>query len=225
MDYDDVVKELERRARPEALEGMARYGIGTENALGVRVPDLRKLARRIGTDHAIARKLWASGVHDARILATMVEDPARVTEAQMERWVRRFNSWDLCDQCCMNLFAKTSFAWGKAFEWSERDDEFVKRAAFALMAVLAVHDKDATNSQFATLFPVIEREATDERNYVRKAVNWALRGIGKRNRSLNRGAVAAAKRIAKIDSKAARWIAADALRELTGEGVQARLRK
>ncbi len=225
MDYDDIVKELERRARPEALEGMARYGISTENALGVRVPDLRKLATRIGTDHAIARKLWASGIHDARILATMVEDPARVTEAQMERWAKRVGSWDLCDQCCMNLFAKTAFAWDKAFEWSERDEEFVKRAAFALMAVLAVHDKDATNKQFATLFPVIEREATDERNYVRKAVNWALRGIGKRNRSLNRRAVAAAKRIAKIDSKAARWIAADALRELTGEGVQARLRK
>ncbi len=225
MDYDDIVKELERRARPEALEEMARYGISTENALGVRVPDLRKLATRIGTDHAIARKLWASGIHDARILATMVEDPARVTEAQMERWAKRVGSWDLCDQCCMNLFAKTAFAWDKAFEWSERDEEFVKRAAFALMAVLAVHDKDATNKQFATLFPVIEREATDERNYVRKAVNWALRGIGKRNRSLNRRAVAAAKRIAKIDSKAARWIAADALRELTGEGVQARLRK
>ena len=225
MHYDDVVRELESLARPDALEGMARYGIGTENALGVRVPDLRKHARRIETDHAIARKLWASGVHDARILATMVEDPARVTEAQMERWVKRFNSWDLCDQCCMNLFAKTAFAWDKAFEWSGRDEEFVKRAAFALMAVLAVHDKDATNKQFATLFPVIEREATDERNYVRKAVNWALRGIGKRNRSLNRSAVAAAKRIAKIDSKAARWIAADALRELTGEAVQARLRK
>jgi 3-methyladenine DNA glycosylase AlkD len=182
------------------------------------------MAREIGTDHRLAGRLFSSGVHEARILASMIDDPNRVTEAQADRWARAFDSWDVCDQCCMNLFRKTRFARAKAIEWSERDEEFVKRAAFALMATLAVHDKAAPDAAFKEFLPIIEREATDERTYVRKAVNWALRQIGKRNLVLNRAAVAAARRIARIDSKAARWIAADARRELTGDAVQAKLR-
>ena len=216
--------KLEPLGDPAFRTGMRQFGIETKNALGVPVPALRKLAKEIGRDHKLAKELWASGVHEARLLATMIDDPGQVTERQMDRWVKDFNSWDLCDQCCGNLFDKTRFAWARAVAWAARDEKFVKRAGFALMAALAVHDKRATNRAFERLFPIIRREATDGRNFVRKAVNWALRQIGKRNRTLNRKAVATARAIRKIDSKAARWIASDALRELTGAAVQKRLR-
>ena len=196
---------------------MARFGIKTDRALGISVTDLRRLGREIGKDHDLALELWASGIHEARILASIIDEPTQVTQAQMEAWAAGFDSWDLVDQCCGNLFDKTPWAWDKALEWSERDEEFVKRAGFALMAWLAVHDKSASNASFAPFFPAIERASGDDRNFVKKAVNWALRQIGKRNATLRRQAVAAARRIAKQEARSARWIARDALRELEGK--------
>jgi 3-methyladenine DNA glycosylase AlkD len=193
---------------------MARFGISTEGALGVPMPALRKLAKELGRDHALGLALWKTAIHEARILAALVGDPERITRAQADRWVRDLDSWDVCDQLCMNLLDRTDFAYEKAAEWSRRKREFEKRAGFALMAILAVHDKSAPDSKLAKFLPAIEREATDERNFVKKAVNWALRQIGKRSPSLKRKAIAAAKRIAKQDSKPARWTARNALREL-----------
>ena len=153
----------------------------------------------------------------------MVDDPKMVTEGQIERWVNDFNSWDVCDQCCMNLFKRTKFAYQKAVEWSLNDKEFAKRAGFVLTACLAISDKEADDKQFYRFFPLIKREASDNRNFVKKAVNWALRQIGKRNLNLNREAIETAKEIQEIDSKSAKWIASDALRELTGQAVLERL--
>lgn len=221
----EVLSRLRAAADPSRLEGMGRFGIETGTALGVSIPELRKLSRGLGHDHELAAGLWATGIHEARILAGMVDDPAEVTEEQMEGWVRDFGSWDLCDQVCGNLFDRTPFAFRKAVEWAGREEEFVRRAGFAIMAWSALHDREAEDREFEAFLPLIEAAATDERNYVKKAVNWALRQIGKRNRALNRKAVAAAKRIQRIDSKAARWIAADALRELTSDAVQERLRR
>jgi len=181
---------------------------------------LRRMAREIGRDHGLALKLWRSGIPDARILAALVDEPSRVTERQMERWVRDFDSWDVCDQVCSNLFDRTTFARSKALEWSGREEEFVKRAGFVLMAAMAVHDKKAADSVFRRFLPIIKHESTDDRNYVRKAVNWALRQIGKRNGPLHGEAVKVAREIKEIDSKAARWIASDALRELTNPKVR-----
>ena len=205
------------------IAGMARYGIKTDNALGTSMPALRKISKALGRDHELARELWATGIHEARILASIVEDPARVTKKQMETWVKDFDSWDVCDQVCMNLFDKTPYAYEKALAWSSRRAEFVKRAGFAMMAALAVHDKQATNGAFQPFLESIIRESADDRNFVRKAVNWALRSIGKRNAALNKKAVAAAKTIQKMESKTPRWIASDAIRELTGDKVQKKL--
>jgi len=221
----NVLRELKSLADPDAARGMARFGITGGTVYGISVTRLRALARRIGRDHALARRLWASGVHEARILASLVDDPALVTEAQTEAWVRDFDSWDVCDQVCGNLFDKTPFAYRKALAWSRRREEFIRRAGFALMAWLAFHDKAATDARLRRFLPAITRAATDERNYVKKAVNWALRQIGKRNRALNREAIRAARAIQRLESPAARWIAADALRELTGEAAQRRLRR
>jgi 3-methyladenine DNA glycosylase AlkD len=222
---DEVMARLRSLAQPGNLEGMKRFGIPTEHALGIPIPALRKLAKEIGRDHALAGELWATGIHEARMLATLVDDPEEVTDAQMEAWVLDFASWDLCDQCCSNLFDSTPHAYRKVREWSSREEEFVKRAGFVLMATLSVHDKKADDDAFREFFPIIIREATDDRVYVKKAVNWALRQIGKRNGVLNREAIRIAEEIRAIDSKAARWIASDALRELTGEKVQDRLKK
>ncbi len=209
---------------PRNVEGMARFGISATNTLGISVPALKKLARGIGRDHALARRLWDSGIHEARHLAALIDEPALVAERQMERWAKDFDSWDIVDGCCLNLFAETPYAHRKAVEWSRREEEYVKRAAFSLMAVLAVHDKQAADAKFLRFLPIIKREAVDERNFVKKAVNWALRQIGKRNLNLNRAAIRTAREIRQIDSRSARWIAADALRELTSDAVQRRLR-
>jgi len=225
MKCEDVLARIRLLGSERDRAGMARFGINTENACGVSLTALRQLAKDIGRDHALALQLWRSGLHEARLLASIIDDPARVTERQMERWVKDFDSWDICDVCCSNLFDATPFAHRKAVEWAARDEEFVKRAGFAMMAALAVHDKAAPDAAFEKFLPIIRREATDARNFVRKAVNWALRQIGKRNLRLNRKGVAAAKMIRRIDSKAARWIAADALRELTSDAVQRRLRR
>ena len=224
MQYTEILERLKSLSNPEAVSGMARFGINPENAYGISIPILRKMARQIGKNHELAKQLWSSGIHEARILASMVDDPTMVTETQLERWVKGFDSWDVCDQCCSNLFDKNEFAYQKAVEWSERGEEFVKRAGFVLMAALAVHDKKADDWRFEEFFPIIKREATDGRNFVKKAVNWALRQIGKRNPTLNKIAIEVAREIRQIDSKAAQWIARDALRELTSDRVQRRLR-
>jgi 3-methyladenine DNA glycosylase AlkD len=224
MNYDDIVERLKAMSNPKAVEGMARYGINPNNTYGVSIPNLRNMAREIGINHVLAQQLWASAIHEARILAGMVEDASRVTEEQMEKWVSDFDSWDVCDQCCANLFENTGFAYKKAVEWSSREEEFVKRAGFVLMARLAVSDKKADDAKFGVFLPIIKRESSDNRNYVKKAVNWALRQIGKRNLNLNRKSIDTAREIQGINSKSARWIAADAIRELTSQAVQQRFK-
>jgi 3-methyladenine DNA glycosylase AlkD len=225
MHSSTILDELRALGDPAGREGMARFGINAERALGIRIPALRAIAKRVGRDHALAAELWASGIHEARILACFVDDPCEVTPEQMEAWAAEFDSWDLVDQCCGNLLDRTPFAWVKAAEWSGRQEEFVKRAGFSLMAALAVHDKKARDGRFEAFLPIIEREAGDRRNFVRKAVNWALRGIGKRNPALNGKAVETARRILETGERSARWVASDALREMTSESVQARLAK
>ncbi|VVB93852.1 DNA alkylation repair enzyme [uncultured archaeon] len=224
MQYEEILEQLKSLSNPEAVAGMARYGINPDNTYGISIPVLRKIAGEIGKNHLLALRLWSSGIHEARILACMIDVPELVSEEQIENWVRDFDSWDVCDQCCSNLIDKTEFAYRKANEWSDRDEEFVKRAGFVLMATLSVHDKKAGDKELLKFLPVIIKKANDERNYVRKAVNWALRQIGKRNLNLNRAAIETANEIRKMDSKAAKWIASDALRELTDEKVQKRLR-
>ncbi len=222
--YNDILKKLRALSDPKAVEGMARFGINPENTYGVSIPNLRKIARETGVDHALAQQLWVSNIHESRILASMIDEPKMVTEEQMEAWVKDFDSWDVCDQCCMNLFEKTEFAYPKAVAWSSNDKEFIKRAGFVLMARLAVSDKKADDKQFEGFFPIIKRESDDKRNFVKKAVNWALRQIGKRNLTLNKKAIETAREIQKMDSTSAKWIASDAIQELTSEAVLERLK-
>ena len=219
----EVLKQLESKSRRDQLGGMARYGMNIENRLGVSIPELRKMAKTIGKDHTLALDLWKTGIADAKILAAMVDDPALLEDEQMESWVADIDSWDVGDQVCMNLFDKSHLAWRKVDEWSKRREEFVKRTAFGLLACLAWHDKKADDEKFVQLFPIFMRGADDERNSVKKAVSWALRNIGKRNLKLNRAAIDEAKRVRLINSKSARWIAADVIRELESEAVQKRL--
>ena len=223
MKKPEVIAKLQSLANPVNVAGMARYGINSTNTLGVSIYILREIAKEIGKDDALADELWVSGIHEARILASYIADPGKTTEERMDRWAADFDSWDVCDQVC-GFFEETPYAYHKSVAWSDRHEEFVKRAAFAIMAGLAVHDKKADNSQFERFFSIIVRESSDDRNFVRKAVNWALRNIGKRNRHLNEKAVATARQIQQIDSRSARWIAADALRELTAEKTQGKLR-
>ncbi len=225
MECDELLKRLKLMSNPKAVEGMARFGINPHNTYGVSIPDLRRIAKEVGKDHALAQELWQSGIHEARIIACLVDDPKSVKEEQLDRWVRDFDSWDVCDQCCSNLFDKTKFAYDKTVEWANQSEEFVKRAGFTMMAVLAVHDKKATDADFLRFLPIIKDQSVDERNYVKKAVNWALRQIGKRNQNLNKAAIKTANEIRTIDSKSARWIASDALRELTSKAVQQKLTK
>ncbi len=221
---DNIIKKLKSLSSPEAAEGMARYGIIAEKAYGISIPDLRKIAKSTGIDHELAQQLWSTGIHEARILASMIDDPEIVTEKQMEEWVKYFDNWEICDQCCMNLFWRTHFANQKAVEWCGREEEYVKRGGFALIACLARKNKKAEDALYENFLPIIKREADDNRKYVKKSANWALRNIGKRNQYLNRKAIETAREIQKIDSKSAKWIASDAIRELTGEKIQKRLK-
>ncbi|MBC8510024.1 MAG: DNA alkylation repair protein [Anaerolineales bacterium] len=221
---EEVLELLKSKAKTDQLEGMAKFGIVTEHRLGVSVPDMRKIAKEVGKDHELALKLWDTGILEARIVAGMIGEPEKLTEEQMEAWVVEINSWDVCDQTCINLFEKSAIVQKKIIEWSQREEEFVKRTAFALIACLAWHDKEAGDDAFIQYFPLIQREATDPRNFVKKAVNWALRNIGKRNLNLNQAAIQAAKQIKEIDDKTARWIASNAIRELESDKVQERLR-
>lgn len=224
MNLGEVLEKLKSLANPKNVEGMARFGINPENTLGVSIPDLRNLAKETGKNHPLARQLWASGIHETKILASMIDEPGMVTEEQMDSWVKDFDSWDVCDQVCDNLFQYTKVAYKKIDRWSIRDEEFVKRAAFAMIACRAVHDKAAPDNVFLKFLRIIKRESTDERNFVKKAVNWALRNIGKRNIKLNRLALKTVLEIQKINSKSARWIASDAFRELKSTAVRKRLK-
>jgi 3-methyladenine DNA glycosylase AlkD len=224
MEYSEIISRLETLSNPEDVEGMARFGITPKKTYAVRIPELRRIAKQAGKDHDLAKKLWTADYRETRILACMIEDPELVSEEQMESWVVEFDFWEICDQCCMNLFEKTSLAYQKAVEWSYRPEEFVKRAGFTMMARLAVSDKNEPDEKFVAFFSHIKREAKDERNYVKKAVSWALRQIGKRNTNLNEKAIEIADTIQKFDSKSSKWISSDALRELKSEKVQKRLK-
>ena len=215
--------ELKRHGEKRNVEGMARFGIRAKIVYGVSKPKLDEIVRKIGKNHALGLKLWQTGIHDARLLGMLISEPEKVTAEQMERWVRDFDNWDVCDGTCCHLFVDAKPAWKKAFAWSKRKREFEKRAGFALAAYLAVHDKAASDARFKEFLMNIERESWDDRNFVRKAVNWSLRNIGKRNQRLNREAIACAERVRQCGTRAGRWIAADALRELKSEAVQNRL--
>lgn len=214
MTAEKIITLLKSQANPKNLEGMARFGINPKNTLGIPVPGLRKLAKEIGKDHILAQKLWDSGIHEARLLAGFIDNPEEVTPKQMDQWVGDFDSWDVCDQVCSNLFDKTAFAFDKAHIWAKDEREFVRRAGFAMMAVLAVHDKKASDEKFLEFFPLIKKYSIDQRNFVKKSVNWALRQIGKRNSNLLKHAKILAKEIRGLPFSASRWVAADALREL-----------
>jgi 3-methyladenine DNA glycosylase AlkD len=220
-----VLRDLRALADPKIRAKMTYFGVDVEKAHGISVPQLHRLAKKIGKNHELSNQLWASGIHEAKCLAAMIGEPAKVTEAQMERWARIFNSWDVVDGACCYLFVYAAPAWKKTSDWSRRKPEFVKRAAFSLMAYLSYKDKTAPDEKFIRLLTVIKRESDDDRNFVKKAVNWALRNIGKRNLALNRAAIRTARQIRAIDSRSARWIAADAIRELTSPAVQRRLPK
>lgn len=222
---DEILTKLESMSDPEAVKGMARYGINSKNNLGVSIYKLREIAKEMGQDHEIALKLWNSGIHDARLLACFIDNPSEVTGGQMDSWAQDFDSWDICDQACTSLFDLTTLAWAKVFEWAEQPDEFVKRGAFSLIAGLTVHDKKASDEKFEQFIPLIKKHSHDERNYVKKAVNWAIRNIGKRNKNLNKVMIKLSRELLKDDSKAAKWIASDALRELTSIKIQNRLKK
>ena len=225
MRANELISHLRNKGKPINLEGMARFGINPEGRLGLSVPAMRRIARQLGHDHALALALWDTGIPDARIVAGMVAEPARLTSRQMDRWANDFGSWDVCDQVCASAFVASPLAWHKVQVWAKRRGEFVRRAAFSLLAALVVHDKRADDAQFVAALDLIEAAADDERNFVKKAVNWALRCIGKRNPALHLAALAAAHRIQQQGTRSARWIAADALRELRSEAVLERLQQ
>jgi len=222
---DAVLRELKKVADPRVREKMAFFGVNVPKTHGISAPVLHTFAKDIGKDHELAEQLWRSGIHEAKILASLLGEPEKVTSAQMDRWVRDFDSWDVVDAACCYLYAFAAPAWDKIYEWSSREKEFEKRAAFSLAAYLSYKDKTSPDARFEKFLRVIEREANDERNFVRKAVNWALRNIGKRNLHLNSAAIAMAEKIRKQNTTSARWIAADALRELKSDAVQNRLHR
>lgn len=229
MTAGEIVKRLESCGSPENVAGMARYGIVTKKAFGVSAPVLKDLAKEIRQTsrdrHKLASELWKTGIHEARAMAYLIDDPKLVTERQMDAWARDFDNWAICDSTCGHLFSYAPHAYEKAFEWSEREGEFMKRAGIVLMAWLAVHDKKVADEKIAEFLPLLEKYANDERNFIRKAINWSLRQIGKRSRYLNELAIKSAERIKTQDSKSARWIAADALRELKSDQVLERLKR
>ncbi|MCU7550362.1 DNA alkylation repair protein [Chitinophagaceae bacterium LB-8] len=225
MTVQEILQTLQQHSNFVNIQGMSRYGINTEKAFGIKIPILRQLAKSIGKNHPLALELWKSEFHEARLLAIFIADPKQVDETLMEQWVLDFNSWDICDQCCSNLFERTPFAFQKALEWVDRNEEFVKRAGFVLIAVLAVHRKKLNDQEFLPFFSCIEEKSDDERNFVKKAVNWALRQLGKRSSLLRDRAIEVCERLKVRDSKSARWIATDALRELKSEKKQKKIVK
>jgi 3-methyladenine DNA glycosylase AlkD len=220
MTSEQIIANLKKHANAQAVEGMARFGIRPAQALGISIPTLRKMAKEIGRNQALAVALWDSGIHEARILASMIAEPQLVSAELMEEWVNDFDAWDVCDQVCGNLFDKTPYAYQKATEWCQQEKEFVRRAGFVMMAELAVHDKQAPDEAFMHFFPLIKHYADDKRNFVKKAVNWALRQIGKRNSHLRALALECAYEIQHMDSKTAQWVAKDALKELRAKEIK-----
>ena len=214
IDVAAVVNKLRRLGSKSARDGLARYGIPADNALGIAVGTLHKLAKELGRNHELAAGLWKSGYLEARMLATFVDEPARVTPAQMDRWCRDFDNWGICDTVCFHLFDRTPYAYDKVEQWAKSPEEFIKRGAFALLASLALHDKAADDESFLRYLPLIEKAAPDDRNFVKKGVSWALRGIGKRQ-TVREAAIDVAARLAESPEPAARWIGRDALRDLT----------
>lgn len=223
MQLEEIMREFKSKSNLESIEGMARFGITPDKTFGIKIPELRKMAKRIKKDRELAHKLWELGYRETMILASMIDVPEQVTEEQLEKWVRDFDYWEICDQTIMNLFEKTDLAYTKAFEWSNSEEEFIKRAGYVMIARLAVSDKKAEDQSFVQFFPLIKKGSIDSRIMVKKAVNWALRQIGKRNLKLNRKAIKVAKAIAQRDSISGKWIARDAIRELESESVQKRL--
>lgn len=227
MTVDEIISELEQLADPRNLAILDRYAIKTRKSFGIRTPDVKLFAREVkklvSHRHATALELWQTGIYEARAVAALIDDPKLVTPGQMDAWAADFDNWATVDGTCSYLFCRTIHAYDKGFEWAAREEEFVRRAAFSLMAYLAVHDKKAADEKLAAFFPVIEKYAFDERNFVKKAVNWALRQIGKRNSSLNSLAIETAEQIKLQATPSARWIASDALRELTSDAVRERL--
>ena len=222
-DVQSALAWLKRHSTRATLEGMARYAIPSDKALGVAMKDIKTLGRKLGRNHELAAALWETGVYEARMAASFVDDPAQVTPAQMDRWCKDFDNWGVCDTLCFKLFDQTPHAWAMVNKWSTRRDEYQKRAAFALMASLALHDKKAPDAPFIKGLVLIEKAASDERNFVKKGVSWALRGVGRRSLALNADSVALARRLAASDQASARWIGKDALRELTSPAVARRL--
>ncbi|MBU0687286.1 MAG: DNA alkylation repair protein [Candidatus Margulisbacteria bacterium] len=225
MQFKSIIKKLESLTNQECIDGMARYGIVSKKVYGVSLPELRAMAAKIGIDQKLAEKLWKFGAYETKILAPLIVDPKKVDDKLLEKWVKDFDNWAVCDNACMHLFRKTDLAHKKVREWTKRKEEFAKRAGFALMSTLVVHDKSASDALFIKYLSIIKKEATDGRHYVKKSVNWALRTIGKKNKNLNKKAIVTAREIKKLDSKSAKWIAADALRELTSEKIKKRLKK
>lgn len=222
MEIPKIINELKKHGSKKNLEGMARYGINPLNGFGVPIPVIRKLAKKIGKNHNLALGLWETQIHDARMLACFIDEPKLVTKSQMNKWVSELYSWDICDCLCGSILIYHTSALQKVNEWTKSKKEFVKRAGFVMMAWMAVHRKDFDDEVFESFFPIIKREATDERNFVKKAVNWALRQIGKRNIALNKKSIKLAKEILQLDSKATKWIAKDALKELTNPDTMIR---
>lgn len=229
MKVSEILKQLKSLENPENVAGMARFGITTKKAFGISAPVLKNFAKELKRTtqnrHALALELWKTEIYEARIIAYLIDDPKQVTPAQMNEWAKDFDNWAICDGTCGHLFCRTGNAYHKAFEWSAREEEFIKRAGIVLMAYLAVHDKKVTDERIAEFLPLLESKASDERNFIKKAVNWSLRQIGKRNLNLNKFAIEAAERIKAQNTRSARWIAADALRELKSEKVRERLEK
>jgi len=229
MIVDEIFQCIEMFENPANARGMERFGIFTDKIYGLTTPEIKRIAREVKKQtkkrHELAQELWKTGVYEARAIAFLIDDPQKVTNEQMESWAADFDNWAICDGTCCYLFCRTGPAYEKAFSWAEREEEFVKRAGFSLMAYLAIHDKKAPDERIAQFLPVIESKSDDDRNFVKKAVNWALRQIGKRNLALNKLAIETGEKIKKRNSKAARWIAADALRELKSEKIQERLKR
>ena len=221
MNQTQILAWLDRKGTRRNIQGMARYGIVARRAFGVQMGTLLALKKRLGTDHALSLALWKTGWYEARLLAAMVGDPSRVTRRQMSAWAADFENWADCDTVCFHLFDRTPHAWEKARQWATSPREFVKRAAFALMASLALHDKAAADMRYRAFLPLIERGAKDERNFVKKGVSWGLRSIGRRSRGLHRAALAVSQRLARSEDAPSRWVGKDALRELASPKVRA----
>ena len=222
---DEVLNELKRLATKKTLDGMARYGLPSDNALGVSIADIQKVAKSVGQNHELAEKLWTTRVYEAQLLASFVDEPDKVTSAQMDRWCRDFDNWGVVDTVCFKLFDQVPGAWKKVEPWSKKRGEFQKRAGYVLLACLSGHDKKATNEQFLRCLPLIEEAATDDRNFVKKGVSWALRGIGRRNLELNKAATELAQRLTKSTDPTARWLGKEALREFSRAVVKRQLKK